>query len=92
MRKESTSPATKIFVSHVRRTKSARSPPTIRTIRPSSMYIDAAKSAGATSNRIDWMMYGPSVYGPGFWSAERARPMYPIVSTALGQRLSESAT
>jgi hypothetical protein len=44
------------------------------------MYILAANSAGATSNNVLCMMYGPRVQF-GDWDADRQRPMYPINST-----------
>lgn len=49
-------------------------------MRPSSMYIDAAKRAGATRISSVCMIYGPSVQS-GVSLCERARPTYPTVST-----------
>lgn len=50
-------------------------------IRPNSMYIDAANSAGASSKNNDWMMYGVSL-NKGAWVLETMRAIYPIISTA----------
>ncbi len=64
---ERTSPETKILVSQLRRIKSNFSPSAIITMRPSSMYRLAAKSAGATRSRIVWMMNGACVHCPYLW-------------------------
>ena len=58
---ESISVVTKIFVSHFFRIKLNFSPSTAMIMRPSTIYILAEISAGATRIRIDWMMNGPRV-------------------------------
>jgi hypothetical protein len=87
--KLNTSPATNIFVSHFRRTSAYLSPSTRRMIRPSMMYIDAAKSAGATRIRRDCMMNGPRAQ---ISLCDRTRPRKPTISTERGQHLSYSMT
>ena len=64
--KDSTSPQTKIFVSLVLRINACVSPSVKCIMRPSSMYILAAKRAGATSKNIVWIVYAPSVQS-GVW-------------------------
>lgn len=55
-RKDSTSPVTKTFVSHLALMSEWFSPSVKRMIRPSTMYIDAAKSAGAKRRSKLWMI------------------------------------
>lgn len=59
--KQSTSPTTKIFVSHVRLMIECSSPPTIEMIRPSIMYMDAANKGAASRRRMVDSTYGSSV-------------------------------
>jgi hypothetical protein len=51
-----TSPSTKTFVSHLTRIGECDSPSVKRMIRPSTMYIEAAKKAGAKRIKRLWMM------------------------------------
>lgn len=74
VKKDSTSPATKNFVSHFARMSEWVSPSVSRMMRPRIMYMDAAKKVGASNNSKLCMMYGPVVQF-GVCLLLMARPM-----------------
>ena len=74
VRKDSTSPATKSFVSHLARMSEWISPSVSRMMRPRIMYMDAAKKIGASNSSKLCMMYGPVVQF-GVCLLLMARPM-----------------
>jgi hypothetical protein len=79
---DKTSPNTKTFVSSFGRMMERDWPPSRTTIRPSTMYMDAAKSVGPRRSRTDCMMY-ELWEKSGYWVDDCARPIYPTVSTAM---------
>jgi len=58
MTKDTTSPATKIFVMCERLIRAYDSARRRIMMRPRTMYMDAAYSAGASRMRTVWRMYG----------------------------------